>query len=98
MQGRRDRPAASFFHRLPLVAAVLSIQNLVKVYPSGTRASDEVSLEINYGEFVVLVGLSGSGESCLLRCINRLAALTSGRVFFEGSDVARATGGEPLRL
>src|SRR5437867_10123374 len=87
MQGRRDRPAASFFHRLPLVAAVLSIQNLVKVYPSGTRAIDDVTLDIQHGEFVVLIGLSGSGKSSLLRCINRLVEPTSGRVIFEGADI-----------
>ena len=98
MQGRRDRPAASFFHRLPLVAAVLSIQNLVKVYPSGTRAIDDVTLDIQHGEFVVLIGLSGSGKSSLLRCINRLVEPTSGRVIFEGADITRARGGELRRI
>src|SRR2546428_13882464 len=98
MQGRRDRPAASFFHRLRLVAAVLSIQNLVKVYPSGTRAIDDVTLDIQHGEFVVLIGLSGSGKSSLLRCINRLVEPTSGRVIFEGADITRARGGELRRI
>ena len=77
---------------------MLSIQNLVKVYPSGTRAIDDVSLDINHGEFVVLIGLSGSGKSSLLRCINRLVEPTSGRVIFEGADITRATGGELRRL
>jgi len=98
MQGRRDRPAASFFHRLPLVAAVLSIQNLVKVYPSGTRAIDDVTLDIQHGEFVVLIGLSGSGKSSLLRCINRLVEPTSGSIIFEGADITRARGGELRRI
>src|SRR5206468_67461 len=98
MQGRRDRPAASFFHRLPLVAAVLSIQNLVKVYPSGTRAIDDVTLDIQHGEFVVLIGLSGSGKLSLLRCINRLVEPTSGRIVFDGADVTRASGPELRRI
>src|SRR5437016_3835556 len=98
MQGRRDRPAASFFHRLPLVAAVLSIQNLGKVYPRRTRAIDDVSLDIEHGEFVVLIGLSGSGKSSLLRCINRLVEPTGGRVIFEGADITRARGGELRRI
>jgi len=98
MQGRRDRPAALSFIDLPLVAAVLSIQNLVKVYPSGTRAIDDVTLDIQHGEFVVLIGLSGSGKSSLLRCINRLVEPTSGRVIFEGADITRARGGELRRI
>src|SRR5881396_458705 len=98
MQGRRDRPAASFFHRLPLVAAVLSIQNLVKVYPSGAKALDGISLDIRAGEFVVLIGLSGSGKSTLLRCINRLVEPTSGRVAFDGTEVTRARGPDLRRI
>jgi phosphonate transport system ATP-binding protein len=80
------------------VAAVLSIQNLVKVYPSGTRAIDDVSLDIQHGEFVVLIGLSGSGKSSLLRCINRLVEPTSGSIIFEGADITRASGGELRRI
>jgi len=77
---------------------VLSIQNLVKVYPSGTRAIDDVSLDIQHGEFVVLIGLSGSGKSSLLRCINRLVEPTSGSVIFEGADITRARGADLRRI
>jgi phosphonate transport system ATP-binding protein len=80
------------------VAAVISLENLVKVYPSGTRAVDGVSLDIQRGEFVVLIGLSGSGKSTLLRCINRLIEPTSGRVVFDGIDVTRASGDELRRI
>jgi phosphonate transport system ATP-binding protein len=80
------------------VAAVISIQDLVKVYPSGTRAVDGVSLDIEKGEFVVLIGLSGSGKSTLLRCINRLIEPTSGRVVFDGIDVTRASGDELRKI
>jgi phosphonate transport system ATP-binding protein len=80
------------------VATVISIQDLVKVYPSGTRAVDGVTLDIERGEFVVLIGLSGSGKSTLLRCINRLIEPTSGRVVFDGIDVTRASGDELRRI
>ena len=77
---------------------MLTIQDLVKVYPSGTRAVNGVSLEIQRGEFVVLIGLSGSGKSSLLRCINRLVEPTSGRVVFDGADVTRASRAELRRI
>jgi len=69
---------------------IVSIKDLVKTYPSGTRALDGVSLDIQRGEFVVLIGLSGSGKSTLLRCINRLVDPTSGTVVFDGIDVTAA--------
>ena len=77
---------------------MLSLRNLVKVYPSGTRAIDDVSLDIHRGEFVVLIGLSGSGKSSLLRCINRLIEPTAGQVIFDGIDVTRARGADLRRL
>jgi phosphonate transport system ATP-binding protein len=69
---------------------IVSIKDLVKTYPSGTRALGGVSLDIQRGEFVVLIGLSGSGKSTLLRCINRLVDPTSGTIVFDGIDVTAA--------
>jgi phosphonate transport system ATP-binding protein len=69
---------------------IVSIKDLVKVFPSGTRALDGVTLDIQRGEFVVLIGLSGSGKSTLLRCVNRLVEPTSGLVVFDGIDVTAA--------
>src|SRR6266508_5748677 len=78
------------FPRLPRMPPLVSIKELVKTYPNGTRALDGVSLDIQRGEFVVLIGLSGSGKSTLLRCINRLVDPTSGTVLFDGIDVTAA--------
>ena len=80
------------------VAPILRIEQLVKVYPNGTRALDDVSLDVERGEFVVLIGLSGSGKSTLLRCINRLVEPTSGRVLFDGVEMTRVGGGELRRM
>lgn len=77
---------------------VLSVRDLIKVYPNGTRALDGVTLDIAKGEFVVLLGLSGSGKSTLLRCLNRLVEPTSGTVIFDGADVTAARGPELRRL
>ena len=78
------------FPRLPRMPPLLSIKHLVKTYPSGTRALDGITLDVQRGEFVVLIGLSGSGKSTLLRCINRLVDPTSGTVTFDGIDVTAA--------
>ncbi len=89
------RPSLSYSAR---VAAFVSLKDLTKVYPSGTRALDGITLDITRGEFVVLIGLSGSGKSTLLRCINRLIEPTSGTVVFDGIDVTAAGGAELRRI
>jgi phosphonate transport system ATP-binding protein len=80
------------------VAPIVSIKDLVKTYPTGTRALDGITLDIQRGEFVVLIGLSGSGKSTLLRCVNRLVEASSGTVTFDGADVTRARGADLRRI
>ena len=46
-----------------------------------------VNLEVRRGEVVVILGPSGSGKSPLLRCVNRLETPTSGRLFFEDTEI-----------
>jgi phosphonate transport system ATP-binding protein len=74
------------------VPPILSIKDLTKVYPSGTRALNGITLDIQRGEFVVLIGLSGSGKSTLLRCVNRLVDPSGGSIIFDGIDVTKARG------
>lgn len=71
---------------------VLSIRNLVKTYPNGTRALKGVSFDVKQGEFLVIIGLSGSGKSTLLRCLNRLHEPSSGEILWKGKDLAKISG------
>ncbi len=77
---------------------MLRVENLVKVYDGGTRALDDVSFEVERGEFLAVIGLSGSGKSTLLRCINRLIEPTSGTIMWDGVDVTNASQEELRRI
>jgi multiple sugar transport system ATP-binding protein len=60
--------------------ATISIENLTKVYPDGTRAVSELDLAIDDGEFMVFVGPSGCGKTTALRMVAGLEDITSGTV------------------
>jgi phosphonate transport system ATP-binding protein len=66
---------------------MLRIEHLTKVFPNGTVALKDVSFEVQDGEFLAVIGLSGSGKSTLLRCINRLIEPTSGKIFWDGTEL-----------
>ncbi len=72
--------------------ALLSVRNLNVIYPNGVHAVKNVSFDVMPGEFLVIIGLSGSGKSSLLRCINHLVAPTSGEIMFNGHDIAKVGG------
>ncbi len=77
---------------------MLKVENLTKVYEGGTQALDDVSFEVERGEFLAVIGLSGSGKSTLLRCINRLIEPTSGTITWDGVDVTNASQEELRRI
>ena len=64
----------------------LSIENLVKHYPTGVEALRGVSLEIEPGEFFGLLGPNGAGKSTLIHCTTGLAQPTSGSITVFGHD------------
>ena len=58
----------------------INITDVGKVYPNGTRALENVNIEIHDGEFVVLVGPSGCGKTTLLRMVAGLEDITEGEI------------------
>lgn len=68
---------------------MIALHNVSKSYDGGrTFAVDNVSLEVEHGETLVLLGSSGSGKTTALKMINRLVEPTSGSITIDGRDIA----------
>ena len=66
--------------------ALIQVRNLGKSFGS-LEVLKDITVDINKGDVVCVIGPSGSGKSTFLRCLNRLEEPTSGNIFFEGVDI-----------
>jgi putative ABC transport system ATP-binding protein len=80
---------------------IIRVKNLSKTYgqgPTATQALKGVSLEIQMGEFVAIMGRSGSGKSTMLHMLGLLDSPTGGDIHIEGKDVLKLSGEESTRF
>ncbi|GFN32333.1 phosphonate ABC transporter ATP-binding protein [Paenibacillus xylaniclasticus] len=66
---------------------MISVSHLTKQIPGGPKALDDISFEIESGEFIALKGASGSGKSMLLRCLAMRESWTKGTYHFDGKNI-----------
>lgn len=80
---------------------ILRIDNIEKYYgnrSSLTKAVDNISFEVDKGEFVAIMGASGSGKTTLLNCISTIDRVTSGRIYVSGQDITELKGNKLNRF
>ena len=74
---------------------LVTLKNVYKIYGEGleseVRALDGVSLDIDRGEFVAIVGQSGSGKSTMMNVLGCLDIPTRGDYYLDGTDVRELT-------
>ena len=81
--------------------SIIKIENISKHYGTGdnlVKALDNVSLEIEKGEFIAITGASGSGKSTLLHIIGSVDKPTSGKVLLENQDIYAMNDDEQSKL
>ncbi len=71
-------------------AKLIQVKNLKKHYNKGAiRALDDVTVDVNKGDVMVVIGPSGSGKSTLLRSLNLLEVPTDGEIIFHNIDITK---------
>ncbi|OHE42468.1 MAG: phosphonate ABC transporter ATP-binding protein [Tenericutes bacterium GWF2_38_8] len=71
---------------------MIEFQNVSKTYPNGVEALKDVSLVIEPGQFVAIIGLSGAGKSTLIKLVNQMTDVTKGNVRVKGLDIPGLKG------
>ena len=78
---------------------LIEVRDLKKYYNGESiKALDGVSIDINRGDVMVVIGPSGSGKSTFLRSLNLLEVPTSGSIIFEGVDITQKRGPDGQKL
>ena len=68
---------------------MIKLENVTKVYKTGVRAVNDMSLTIDAGEFVYVIGPTGAGKSTFIKLLYREEKATRGKVIVDGTDVSR---------
>lgn len=71
---------------------ILNVEKIEKYYGNKgnlTKAIDNISFNVDEGEFVGIMGPSGSGKTTLLNCISTIDSVTAGKIMINGSDITR---------
>ncbi len=71
---------------------MIIFEHVSKTYNNGVRALNDVSLKINQGEFVAIIGLSGAGKSTLIKLVNKMIELTEGTLIVNDKKVKDLKG------
>ena len=78
---------------------LIQVKELKKYYNGeAIKALDGVTLDVNKGDVMVIIGPSGSGKSTFLRSLNMLEVPTSGEIVFEGVDITKKKGPDGKKL
>ena len=74
------------------MSTILKLENVEKYYGNTsnlTKAVDQISFEVETGEFVGIMGASGSGKTTLLNCISTIDTVSAGHIYLDGTDVTK---------
>lgn len=76
---------------------IIEFENVSKIYTNGNnilKALDEVSFSLEEGKFIVILGPSGAGKSTLLNLLGGLDSPSSGKIIYQGKDIAKLSNDE----
>lgn len=73
---------------------MIKFKDVQKTYPNGHVGLKDINAEIQQGEFVAIIGLSGAGKSTFLRCVNKMHDISDGSLMVNGTNVSNLKGKE----